>query len=140
MPLQARWADFDPNFHLRHSVYYDWAAQCRVHFLDQMGLTAAVMQRSGFGPILLREECVFRKEIRMGEKVTINLELLKAKKDFSRWTITHAINKTGGVFCARVTVDGAWIDTVARKFYLPKAEVVAVFQQMPMGESFSWLD
>ena len=37
--LSFRWADLDPNFHLRHSVYYDFGAQHRVEILEQLGLT-----------------------------------------------------------------------------------------------------
>jgi acyl-CoA thioester hydrolase len=63
-PVQLRWSDMDPNFHIRHSVYYDWGAMCRIDFLTQYGLTPAVMQQYSFGPIIFREECVFRKEIK----------------------------------------------------------------------------
>ena len=65
-PVQIRWSDLDPNFHLRHSVYYDWGALCRIEFLYQFGLTTDIMQQLNFGPILFREECVFKKEIKMG--------------------------------------------------------------------------
>ncbi|HLY70108.1 MAG TPA: acyl-CoA thioesterase, partial [Puia sp.] len=70
---EVRWSDLDPNFHLRHSVYYDYAAYCRVCFLEDNGLTGTVMQQLHFGPILFREEAVFRKEIRMGDKIAIDL-------------------------------------------------------------------
>jgi acyl-CoA thioester hydrolase len=79
--IQIRWSDLDPNFHLRHSVYYDWGAFCRVEFLNEYGLTAEVMQHLHFGPILFKEECVFRKEIRLGDVVTMNLKLIRSRKD-----------------------------------------------------------
>ena len=83
-PAQVRWSDLDPNFHVRHSVYYDWGAFCRIEFLNQHGLTNKVMQDLGFGPILFREECVFRKEIRSGDEIFINLQIIKGREDFSR--------------------------------------------------------
>jgi acyl-CoA thioester hydrolase len=43
MPLQIRCSDLNPDFHLRHSVYYNWAAQCRIDYLREQGLTPAVM-------------------------------------------------------------------------------------------------
>src|SRR5678815_4527998 len=89
--VQVRWSDLDPNVHLRHSVYYDWGAFCRVAFFQEYKLTTETMAQLRIGPILFREECVFRKEIRLGDKVTIDLRLAKAKKDFSRWTIQHTI-------------------------------------------------
>ena len=140
MPVQIRWPDLDPNFHLRHSVYYDWAAMCRISFLEGRGLTPALMQRLQFGPIIFREECVFRKEIKYGDQVTINLKLMKGRKDYSRWTIVHEIKKSEDTLCTVVTIDGAWMNVAERKLFLPPAEVVQVFQQMPLDESFQWLD
>lgn len=137
--IQVRWSDLDPNVHLRHSVYYDWGAFCRVSFLEQQGLTAETMQRLGFGPILFREECVFRKEIRMGDKVMIDLQLTKAKKDFSRWSIRHIITKNNDIIAAVLSVDGAWIDVVKRKLASPALEVVNVFSAMPFSEDFQWI-
>lgn len=140
LPLQIRWADLDPNFHLRHSVYYDWATMCRFDFLHGMGLTPTRMQSLNFGPILFREECVFRKEIKYGDKVSINLKLIKGKRNYSRWTIIHEIKKNEDILCALVTIDGAGMHTVERKLFDPPAEVVKVFQQMPIDENFQWLD
>ena len=85
--LQVRWSDLDPNFHLRHSVYYDWGAFCRVEFLNEYGLTPGVMQRLQFGPILFREECIFRKEIRSGDEVQINLQVMKARLRRHKWLV-----------------------------------------------------
>ena len=138
--IQIRWSDLDPNFHLRHSVYYDWAALCRIEFLYKFGLTAEVMMKQQFGPILFREECIFRKEIKLGDKVTINLVLLQSKRDYSRWTIRHTIRKNGDTVAAILTVDGAWLDTVKRKLTIPPQETAHVFGQMPAGENFQWLD
>ena len=135
----VRWADLDPNFHLRHSVYYDWGAVCRLDFLQKMGLTTEVLQRLSFGPILFREECVFRKEIRMGDIVTIDLQILSARKDFSRWTIRHQIMKND-TLSAVLTVDGAWINVIQRKLAIPPKEAADVFEQMPRDIGFVWSD
>ena len=138
--IQVRWSDLDPNVHLRHSVYYDWGAFCRIAFLEQYNLSTEIMQRLHIGPILFREECIFRREIRLGDKVTINLQVLKAKRDYSRWTIQHTIVKNTDVVSAILTVDGAWLDTAKRKLATPPKEVWETFSQMPTSENFQWLD
>jgi acyl-CoA thioester hydrolase len=138
MPVQVRWSDLDPNFHLRHSVFYDWGALARIQFLYKYGLTDQVMQSLHFGPIIFREECIFRKEIRLGDDVTINLELVKARKDHSRWTVRHNIIKNKEILSAILTVDGAWIDTVQRKLATPPSKVVEVFELMPKPADFEW--
>ncbi len=139
MDVQVRWSDLDPNFHLRHSVYYDWGALCRIDFLHECGLTPEVMTRLKFGPILFREECVFRKEIRLGDKVQIGLALQKARRDFSRWTIVHIITKNTEVVSAVLTAEGAWLDMEKRKIAIPPAEVSEVFSRMPLTTDFQWL-
>ena len=138
--IQLRWSDLDPNFHLRHSVYYDWGALCRIEFLYEHRLTADVMQALNIGPILFREESVFRREVRLGDEVTIDLKLIKAKSDFSRWSIQHQIKKNGDILSAVLTVDGAWINISERKLATPPQEVYKVFSAMPKSDNFEWLD
>jgi acyl-CoA thioester hydrolase len=138
-PVQIRWSDLDPNFHVRHSVYYDWGAFCRVEFLNTWGITPPVMQQLKFGPILFREECVFRKEIALTDVITINMNLVQARRDFSRWTIRHQLSKSDGTPCAILTVDGAWIDVERRKLASPPVLVADGFENMPREEGFAWL-
>jgi len=137
--IQLRWSDLDPNFHIRHSVYYDWGAFVRIEFLNEYGLNYQVMEQLKFGPILFREECVFRKEIRSGDEIKMNLQLLRSKKDFSRWSIQHQITKTDGTLCSVLTVDGAWIDVIKRKLSSPPEKVNEVFAIMPRAETFEWM-
>lgn len=137
--VQLRWSDLDPNFHLRHSVYYDWGAFCRVEFLNEHGLTAAVMQQLHFGPILFREECIFRREIKSGDTISIDLKVTKAKKDYSRWSIQHQVTKNGNTLSAVLNVDGAWMNVVQRKLMSPPEKVFEVFEKMPRADEFEWL-
>jgi len=121
MPVQVRWSDLDPNFHLRHSVYYDWGAMCRLDFLSSVGLTWKHMQQLQTEPIIFREECIFKKEIRLNDPVTIDMMMLKAKRDFSRFTIWHEINRNSETVSAILTVDIAWMNGATRKLtVLPK--------------------
>jgi acyl-CoA thioester hydrolase len=140
MPVQLRWADFDANHHLRHSVYYDWGAMCRVEFLNRMGFTAEIMSQHHIGPVILREECVFRKEIRPGDEVFINIMLLKAKRDFSRITLQHEITLKGPVLSAVLTLDFAWMDTNRRKLMSLPEDIQELLLAFPRAAQFQWLD
>ncbi len=138
-PIDIRWADLDPNYHLRHSVYYDYGAYCRIRFFEEYGLSNKVMEEMKFGPILFREEAVFRKEIRMGDGLTIDLEVIKSRKDYSRWSIRHQLVKNGEILAAVLTVDGAWINTELRKLATPPSALAEVFAKMPKSADFAWL-
>lgn len=136
--LELRWSDLDPNFHLRHSAYYDFGAYARICYLEEHGLSTGLMQQLKFGPILFREECVFRKEIRLGDNLGITVQMAKAKPDFSRWTIQHQFMKNGQP-AALLTVDGAWMNTELRKLAALPDEARPVFEGMPRAENFEWI-
>jgi acyl-CoA thioester hydrolase len=138
LPIQVRWSDLDPNFHLRHSVYYDWGAVCRVEFLSKTGLTLKRMQELQIGPILFREECIFKREIRLGDPVTVGMELVKARRDFSRFTSRHEIKKDPATVSAILTVDIAWINGVTRKLAVLPEEDIKLFSQGPLAADFQW--
>lgn len=135
--ISIRWSDLDPNFHMRHSAYYDFGAQHRIEILEEQGLTMRIMQQQHFGPVLFREECVFRKEIHLGDTITISTKIGKMKEDASRWTIVHELKNQLGELCAVLSVDGAWMDTKLRKLASPTPEIArAVMHAFPKTEDF----
>lgn len=138
--VEVRWSDMDPNFHLRHSVYYDWGAFIRLAFLTQNKLTPHVMQQLHFGPILFREECIFKREIIFGDTVMLNIVLTKSRRDMSRWSIQHEVWKNNDTLSAIINVDGAWIDTQVRKLASPPELIKTVFDAMPRSENFEWTE
>ena len=139
-PVEIRWSDLDPNFHVRHSVYYDMGAYVRMSFLTENGLGAPVMLQHNLGPILFREECVFKKEIHFGDSITINLTLKKCSPTYSRWSFQHEIIKNGDTVAAIITVDGAWIDTVRRRLTVPTEIITHTFEKLPRSEDFAWIE
>ncbi len=140
LPIQIRWSDMDPNRHLRHSAYYDYGATARIALFSETGLTNARLEELHLGPILFREEAVFRKEIKFEDKIVIDLQLTKALPDFSRWSIRHRLYKEDQTLAATLDLDGAWIDLVKRKLATPNELVQKVFADYPKAESFVWSD
>jgi len=136
--VEVRWSDLDPNFHLRHSVYYDWGAFVRLSFLNEHGLPPAVLMQHHLGPILFREECIFKREIKFGDSVAVNFELLKCRKDMSRWTMRHEIIKNADTLSATLTVDGAWMDTQHRRLAIPPEIIQNAFEIIPKAKEFDW--
>jgi acyl-CoA thioester hydrolase len=109
-----RWADIDANFHLRHSVYYDLCAQQRMEALNQVGITLEWMRANHIGPVLFREECIFRREIKLDDEVYLDLAV-RPSDDPRRFSVVHTFTKADGTYCATLTVEGAWMDTVQRR-------------------------
>lgn len=132
-----RWADIDANFHVLHSRYYDYCADARMKALSKGGLTMQLIQQHQVGPVLLREECVFKRELKFGDEIEIRISMLHATDDFSRWSFVNEIWKNKDTLAAVVTVDGAWMDVVKRKLVAPPELFQTIFKQFPRSENFS---
>lgn len=138
--LTLRWSDLDPNFHLRHSSYYDLAAQERIEILHQYGITIHMMKDENVGPVLFKEQCEFKREIHLDSKIHIVTRLLKMKKDGSFWIIQHEFLSEENKLHALLKVEGSWIDTVKRKLARPVPEAVfAGLEAFPKTEDFEYL-
>lgn len=132
---EVRWADIDPNFHVLHSKYYDYCANARMNVLQRMGITMDAVQEHHCGPILLREEAVFKREVKFGDQLEIKIYLKSMTDDFTRWSFVNEIWKNGDTLAAVITVDGAWLDTIKRKMAIPPASFQEVFKQLPVAET-----
>ena len=134
--VEIRWSDLDPNFHLRHSAYYDFGAYTRIAFLTEHGITAAVMTQHEIGPVLFREECLFKKEISFGDNISVHLMLESISNEFRKWTMKHEIWKNEQTLAAIITLEGAWMNTRMRKITAPPDIFREAFEAMPKTDNF----
>jgi acyl-CoA thioester hydrolase len=136
LPIQVRWSDIDQNRHLRHSAYYDYGATVRIACFSEHGLTNLKFEELRIGPILFREEAIFKREIKFEDKITVDLLVTKATSDFSRWSVRHHFFKDDGTLSAIINLDGAWIDVLARKLAIPDDFIQRVFEDFPKAKDF----
>lgn len=136
-PLHPRWSDLDPNQHLRHSVYYDFAAQVRSELFLAHGLRPSYIAAYGVGPVLFEEKATFRRELRYGDELRMNAAVYTLRRDYSRFGFRHEIWR-GDTLCATVQVYGAWIDLKARKLTAPPAALQEQFGTLPLSGDFAW--
>lgn len=138
--VQIRWADIDANRHLRHSVYYDYGASMRMNALTSHGLSMKKLEELGLGPVLFREEAIFKREIMFEDIITIDVEVVRARQDFARWSLRHNFTKADGTVAAIINIDGAWIDLAKRKLAVPGEFITHVFEQFPKSQDFQLLE
>jgi len=132
------WADMDPNRHMRHSVYNDYAAQTRVGLFKEYEMSLDEIADLGLGPILFREETKFLREIHLSESITVSCALVSMRRDGARWTFLHEIFKETGEKAAQITVNGAWINLKTRKLGIPPPDMLKVLEQLPRSANFEW--
>lgn len=136
--LHIRWSDLDPNGHVRHSVYYDFAAQLRTELFIARGIRVEDMAKAGFGPVLFEEKANFRRELHFGDDLIMSGSLKLLREDYGRFAFVHEIWR-GDTLCATVEVFGAFIDLKLRKLTLPPQDFIDKLSNLPRHEDFTWL-
>jgi len=134
--IQIRWSDMDSNRHLRHSAYYDYGAAMRMMVLSDHGLTLKKLEEFKIGPILFREEAIFKREIRLEDRISLDVAVVKSTPDFSRWSLRHNFIKGDGTLAAILNIDGAWMDLIKRKLTVPPELVKQIFGAFPKAHDY----
>jgi len=134
--VTIRWSDLDPNFHVRHSVYYDWGAYARMNFLTHAGITLSLLMQHHIGVILLREEAIFKKEIHYNDAVKISTKMRSMTASGDRWSLQHELHNNNGIIHAIIRIDGAWMNTEIRKLVAPPSSLQEMFLTIPKTDDF----
>jgi acyl-CoA thioester hydrolase len=130
------WAQIDANQHMRHSAYADIAAHARVQMLESIGLDSKAFFIHKIGPILFREETLYKREFHIGEKVKVSCELSKCTPNGKKWSMRHLFYKENGKLAAEINVDGSWIDMNERKIVALSGELLKAFNLIPRAVDF----
>ncbi|MEM9895507.1 MAG: thioesterase family protein [Bacteroidota bacterium] len=137
--FQARWADLDPNGHMRHTAYNDYCAQARLMYFEEISMPFHKLIQLGVGPILFREETRFFKEIRMNAEFEVGFTIVKLRRNGSKWSFRHNIYTDDGSISAKVEVDGAWLDLAKRKTTVPPAKLSELLLDAAKSDDFEWI-
>ncbi len=137
--FQVRWADCDANQHMRHSAYNDFAAHVRMCVFDEGGFGLARFQELDIGPVLLREDTRYLRELTMQEWITVDYRLSALSSSAARWFVSHTIYKESGEEAARIHVEGAWMSMRARRLTVPVSPLAHFMNTLPRTPEFKTL-
>lgn len=107
-------------------------------FFSENGLSTQKLEELQIGPILFREEAVFRREIRLEDEITIDVALVRATQNYSRWSFRHNFTKADGSLAAIINIDAAWIDLGKRKLTVPGEFVQSMLERCPRSDDFQF--
>ncbi len=133
---QAQWADMDFNQHMANSAFLDYAGNTRTLFSSARGFSVSTWAERQFGPVVLEDRLVYKREIRLLEFFTVDVQLAGATADMRRFKIRNRFIKDGGTLCASVDSIGLWLGFVARKPPLPPADPRAAWLSLERTEDF----
>ncbi len=134
--FSTRWADFDPNNHMRHSAYNDYAAEARARFFKHYGLTLTEFNQQNIGPVLFSENTKFFKEINISEDITVELFTRGLSTNGERFKFDHKIYRQDGLLAAEIEVFGAWLDLKKRKLTVPPKIIMDTIQHLEKTDNF----
>ena len=123
----TKWSDFDPNRHMRHTAYNEYAAEVRIRYFSAQNFSIIEFTKHNIGPILFTEETSFRREIHIGENISVNMKISGLSANNERWKITHEVFNEAGKLSAVIKVYGAWLDLTKRKLITPPKEAQHLF-------------
>ena len=135
----VRWADCDANGHMRNTAYSEYAIEVRMDYLTEQGFGFDKFLETKIGPVLLREEIDYLRELRMGERVAVDFVALGLSPDGARFRMRHEFVRADGKPCGRITLDGGWMDLRTRRLAPPPEALQAVLRAAPRAETWEEL-
>jgi len=132
----TKWSDFDPNRHMRHTAYNEYAAEVRIRYFAEQNFSIDEFTKHNIGPVLFTEETSFRKEIHIGENISVNIKVSGLSENNERWKIIHEVFNEAGKLSAVIKVYGAWIDLTKRKLIAPPKEAQCLFLNAVKTDDF----
>ncbi|WP_237754921.1 acyl-CoA thioesterase [Nocardia nova] len=113
MPVTVRGYELDVNGHLNQAVYHQYAEHARWELLRAAGLVPDKMQLSGLGPVVLESNVKYRRELHLGDEITVTCECRWG--DGKVFWMDQQIRKLDGTVSAEVSVVLGLMDLRARK-------------------------
>jgi acyl-CoA thioester hydrolase len=137
--LMAGWGDMDFNSHMRNTAFLDKSGDVRMLFLSEHGFPMSEFMRLKIGPVVMKDEIAYVKEVLLLEEITVTLSLAGLAEDGSRWILRSDIIRPDGKLAARVNSTGGWLDLSARKLIAPPPKLMATWQALVKTDDFQEL-
>lgn len=134
--MLAGWGDMDFNAHMRNTAYLDKSADLRMLFFAEHGFAAATFGSLRLGPVILRDELVYAREVGLLESIQVSLEIAGLAPDGSRFRIRNVFTRADGRLAATVNSDGGWLNLDSRKLVQPPLDLLRALELLPRTEDF----
>lgn len=136
---QVRWSDVDANRHMRNTAFSEVAIDARLQYMAGAGFPTHEFERIGFGPVIIREDIRYRREVFFDDVLSVRLFSSGLSVDASHWRIHHEVRRPDGKIAATLSVTGGWIDLRARKLRLPSEAAADVLRRLERTPDFEEL-
>ena len=137
--FHVRWGDLDSNGHMKNTAYLDACVDVRMMYFAENGFPVRVFEELRFGPVVLRDEVDYFREMRLLEQVTVDFALASINDDGSRFRLRNQFFREDGQKVATVRSFGGWLDLRTRKLSPPPEQLGLVLANLQKTEDFETL-
>jgi acyl-CoA thioester hydrolase len=129
----------DFNSHMKNTAFLEKSADVRMMFFAENGFPMREFSRLRLGPVIMRDEVEYRKEVSLLQEITVTLAIAGHSEDGSRFLLRNEIFHLDGTLCARVTSAGGWLDLTTRKLVVPPEPLHNAMESLPQTSDFEVL-
>lgn len=139
MNYDIRWTDIDANRHVNYAAYIEAATELRYRFFGEHNLPPEIFERQDIGATYTSLSINFYREVRLGETITITMQMAGLSEQGIRWRIVHNFLKANGKKAVGLTLEGTFLSMTTRQPVIPTPEILQAFQQAPRTPDFTIL-
>lgn len=138
--FHVRWGDMDFNGHMKNTAYLDVCGDVRMMYFAAHGFPMREFVRLKLGPVILRDELEYYKEMRLLEALRVTLQVSGLSDDASRFCFRNEFLREDGKRVAQVTSTGGWLDLAERRLVVPPESLGRVLRDLETAEGFRPLE
>lgn len=139
MSYEVRRTDIDVNRHVNYAAYIEAATGLRYRFFTEHNLPPETFERLDIGPTYTSLTIHFYREVRLGETITITMQMAGLSEQGIRWKIVHNFLKANGKKAVGLTLEGTFLNMTTRQPVIPSPEILQAFKQAPRTPDFAVL-
>lgn len=137
--FRVGWGDLDANQHLGNRAILDRAADARLLWFAANGFAGPRLAAARFGPVIVRDELVYRHELRLLDEFTVDVRLTGLSDDAVRFALQNTFRNAEGEVTTVVRSEGVWFDLDQRRPRRPPTELEAILRAMPRSTDYAEL-
>ena len=135
--FRVGWSDLDGNVHMGATSFMDHAFNTRMLYFALHGFTMARFDAEKFGPVLTHDDLVYRKELRLMDEFTVDLELVGISADGVRFRLRNTFRNSANEVAAIMTSDGVWFDLERRRPRAPPKDMDDLVRNLRRASDFA---
>jgi acyl-CoA thioester hydrolase len=130
----------DFNAHMKNTAYLDISGDVRMMYFVEHGFSMSEFERLKIGPVVMRDELEYFREMRLLESIRVNLLVAGVSPDASRYRFRNEFFRDDGKIVARVTSTGGWLGLVERRLVAPPDKLAQVILSSKKSEDYQALN